>query len=93
MDLFGNEPPEVTYDESGVEVLLGLFDEVHDTIHMMRHMASAFLEKGQDLEKRLADALGCALVDLDRDGCMTDVATLFGPVPDNVVDLFPDEFN
>ena len=32
------------------QTLLELFDEVHDTIHMLRHMAGHYLEKAEELE-------------------------------------------
>lgn len=52
-------------DRTEPEVLLELFDETHDVIHMLRHMATLYLEKAEDLEGALARALRLELVNLD----------------------------
>tara|TARA_B100001750_G_C15350854_1_gene517098 strand:- start:680 stop:901 length:222 start_codon:yes stop_codon:yes gene_type:complete len=58
------------------EIMLELFDNVHDTMHMMRNMAEGMYEAVADMEHSLLEALKC----LDPDP----------PNMDNVV-LFPTE--
>jgi hypothetical protein len=50
------------------EILLDLFDETHDAIHMLRHMSGDFLEKAEFLETTLARAVRLGLVDLGKMG-------------------------
>ena len=63
------------------QILLELFDEVHDTVHILRHMAGHYLEKAEDLEMNLASAVRLQLVDLgsmrDRHSDVADVVSLF----------------
>jgi len=67
-------------------VLLGLFDEVHDAIHMLRHMASAYLEKAEDMESNLAKVMRLDLVDLCL---MKDIPNPPHESIDNIID-FPE---
>lgn len=67
------------------QILLELFDEVHDTVHMLRHMAGHYLEKAEDLEMNLASAVRLQLVDL---GSMDTLRNMGSDVAD-VVSLFP----
>jgi len=73
------------------QILLELFDEVHDTIHMLRHMAGHYLEKAEDLEMNLAAAVRLQLVDL---GSMRDIHSASGDCPteemDAIVIPFPE---
>tara|TARA_B100000586_G_scaffold242799_1_gene196856 strand:+ start:697 stop:951 length:255 start_codon:yes stop_codon:yes gene_type:complete len=66
------------------EILLDLFDETHDAIHMLRHMSGDFLEKAEFLETTLARAVRLGLVDLSK---MSGVES----IPDNVIE-FPNAF-
>ncbi len=58
------------------EIMLELFDNVHDLLHMIRNMADGLYEAAADVENSLLEALKC----LDPDP----------PNMDNVV-LFPTE--
>ena len=66
------------------DVLLDLFDETHDAIHMLRHMSGDFLEKAEFLEIALARAVRLGLVDLSK-------MSGFDATPDNVIE-FPNAF-
>ena len=58
------------------EIMLELFDNVHDAMHMMRNMAEGMYEAVADMEHSLLEALKCLAPD--------------PPNMDNVV-LFPTE--
>lgn len=60
------------------ETLLELFDEIHDTIHMLRQMSAMYMDKAETLESSLAHALRLDLIQLSE----------LKPLPDNVI-LFP----
>ena len=64
---------------SDEEILLDLFDETHDAIHMLRHMSGDFLEKAEFLETTLARAVRLGLVDLAKMGREE--------LPDNVLEF------
>jgi|TARA_B110001454_G_scaffold211006_1_gene226142 hypothetical protein len=66
------------------EVLLELFDETHDTIHMLRHLSGDFLQKADFLEHALVKVIRLEMVDPSK---------LAGgePLPDNVIQ-FPNAF-
>jgi|TARA_B100001245_G_C22667702_1_gene326964 hypothetical protein len=59
-------------DEDQDRHLLNLFDNVHDTIHMLRMMAAHYAEKAEALESDLAGALRCNLVDLSELEVLSD---------------------
>jgi len=60
------------------DLLLDLCDDVHDGIHMMRHMAEFLTDKADDWEGALAAVIQAGVVGTHR-----------WDLPDNVVPLFP----
>jgi hypothetical protein len=67
-------------DQEKQDLLLALCDDVHDGIHMMRHMAEFFTAKADDWTEALAAVILAGAV---------DPHTGRWDVPDNVVPLFP----
>jgi len=65
---------------------LGLFDEVHDTIHMLRHMAIVYQEKAEDLEMHLARVMRLDIVDI---GLMKEIPEPPHGSRDNIIQ-FPE---
>lgn len=55
------------------EIMLELFDNVHDLMHMIRSMADSLYEASADVEHSLLEALRC----LDPDQQETDNVILF----------------
>lgn len=68
-------PPEGEADA----LLLALCDDVHDGIHMMRHMSEFFADKADDWEEALAAVILAGVVTVSKRE----------DLPDNVVPLFP----
>lgn len=65
---------ELTQEQN--EIMLQLFDNVHDAMHMMRNMAEGMYEAVADMEHSLLEALKC----LDP-----DPPEPIGPDMDNVI--------
>jgi len=60
------------------DLLLALCDDVHDGIHMMRHMSEFCAAKANDWETALAAVIMAGIV-----------GTNHWDLPDNIVPLFP----